>query len=1554
MIESLNSIADRWTSWQVEMLWQVAVLVAIVWAVDLAIRRWAWPQVRYALWMLVLLKLLVPPSLTSPVSVTSQIPQAAQKIVSTGLNGTQADGMEAVLHDEAAGANATAKQSPSTSLGAGLTVPPNGTQSYSLRPGLEGEPAADQHAEQHGLGAGDPLVTSALSWQAWAMLSWIGGVAGLSAWLMVRLAGLRKEHKGADVQPLPASFNELLSKTAERLRLRRLPEVIFTERVPCPAVFGIVRPVLLMPAKMARDMQTRDIEHVLLHELAHIKRGDLLVHAAFMLLQIVYWFNPLLWMIRKTLQNLREVCCDATVAKLLKDDTIHYRQTLLETARRLLAQPITPALGLLGLFENSNWLVTRLQWLEKKTWKNRPLRIVTVVVLVSIMTVCVLPMANKATENSEFKVTGTVTDAATGLPIAGAEVYDDGYDGNKARTTTDADGRFALKTANEEHNISAKADGYMPQLKTLTTWPLANYEKFDFALAKQRTEDRDQTAEEAANFTAALPNGVTVELLGICEHPSEGKQWWRPDGTPMERPYQQYRRTNLSLDQKIYEIAYNVSGGNRLLTDFSVNEPVPRVIDWSRIPFSEPDTLKLNGCLAGLFSLDRVLDKADLMICVGSDSLWQTDTQINRRDGRSLAKTSSSGPHAMISAPIEKEGVTFVHVAHNLTDRPYRIIAVDLNGTIRLHQGGGSKLNQDARLGSITAEFDLPLAEIQAVQFQTQRFQTVTFKNVSLRPGVKTNVEVSIDDGRLTKDEQTKAASGSDLIDKNADSAAELKELSALDAKKAAEDMEAIENVWGTVRSMARKDTVLASETMKTGLPHLQAVEKLCENTTFEAGAAIFSTRYNQVMDKLKTSDTAEAKKMLDSLGELGNSLEKSIEEKYYSSLHSIEFDITSRDFLGGDSIEITEILGTSGQFEIGQTYEVKGTYELASHDAAVLHLYATGGETRSDQGPDIVKGTGEFKRTFEFIKAGDLHLSFYPAGGGESFGGIYFAEKGTVGSVDLAPAGFRMQFDEQRKTFSLVVSIKNEGATALPKHKIRFYQGAPKNGLDETGNPQSGYHEAGPIEPGKEWNERTRDFYLPDGEYAFAVVLDYDNAIAESNEANNTMELRVTIKGGKIDGQTSTATTGQQPTDRFEGAFELDKDIAVNLIAGTAEQADIVKINSIRFKRQGEQILQKIDGWIRPWPHTDWRFRIDLLDAQGKALDSLRYNIHNRGRSDTDTTNDFEPIVSDFAPIGPSGLIDSNKPSRFTFSIVQKKLETESTTQMRTISGTVVDATENWPDAFFDKLDTLEKGDDAAQWQLVSEMGPKPRPLAGVVVNLKGKSVSKQAITDAQGKFEFKDLPGPTYGPYGGISDRPTYEVTARINTEHAPAAISQTVELENDKNVTMTYRSDLISIKGKVADSSGKPLAGAKVTATLGINDISYEQYLETHEPQQWHAVTDSDGSYELTGIEPANWHEVGGYLYSGTPNRYVDICVEAAGFTQDKPMRVPLLTEKTLAQGRRFAGFIERAADPEDLAQMKRQPVTLPALSGNTISGIDIILNAAPVSAGGNYNP
>ncbi len=80
MIEQINNIAGVWWAWMWPMFWQVGLLIVLIGLVDLLIRRRVWPQVRYALWLLVLVKLVLPPSLALPTSLTSAVLLVPQRL----------------------------------------------------------------------------------------------------------------------------------------------------------------------------------------------------------------------------------------------------------------------------------------------------------------------------------------------------------------------------------------------------------------------------------------------------------------------------------------------------------------------------------------------------------------------------------------------------------------------------------------------------------------------------------------------------------------------------------------------------------------------------------------------------------------------------------------------------------------------------------------------------------------------------------------------------------------------------------------------------------------------------------------------------------------------------------------------------------------------------------------------------------------------------------------------------------------------------------------------------------------------------------------------------------------------------------------------------------------------------------------------------------------------------------------------------------------------------------------------------------------------------------
>ncbi len=82
MTEQINSLSAAWWGWMWPMFLQAGALILLVGAVDFVIRRHVWAQLRYALWLLVLVKLVLPPSLSLSTSVTSHVgPLARQAIV---------------------------------------------------------------------------------------------------------------------------------------------------------------------------------------------------------------------------------------------------------------------------------------------------------------------------------------------------------------------------------------------------------------------------------------------------------------------------------------------------------------------------------------------------------------------------------------------------------------------------------------------------------------------------------------------------------------------------------------------------------------------------------------------------------------------------------------------------------------------------------------------------------------------------------------------------------------------------------------------------------------------------------------------------------------------------------------------------------------------------------------------------------------------------------------------------------------------------------------------------------------------------------------------------------------------------------------------------------------------------------------------------------------------------------------------------------------------------------------------------------------------------------
>jgi beta-lactamase regulating signal transducer with metallopeptidase domain len=153
-----------------------------------------------------------------------------------------------------------------------------------------------------------------IDWMMWAVGIWAAG--GIVLFLRLAYGVLRiwwVERRSSELAD--ARWTSLTDGLARRLRLGRMVTLLRGEHASVPMTWGIVRPVVLLPAE-ADDWSEERRTVVLAHELAHIRRWDALTQWIAHLAVAVHWYNPLVWAAARRLRQEREQACDDAVLAL--------------------------------------------------------------------------------------------------------------------------------------------------------------------------------------------------------------------------------------------------------------------------------------------------------------------------------------------------------------------------------------------------------------------------------------------------------------------------------------------------------------------------------------------------------------------------------------------------------------------------------------------------------------------------------------------------------------------------------------------------------------------------------------------------------------------------------------------------------------------------------------------------------------------------------------------------------------------------------------------------------------------------------------------------------------------------------------------------------------------------------------------------------------------------------------------------------------------------------------------------------------------------------------
>jgi beta-lactamase regulating signal transducer with metallopeptidase domain len=197
----------------------------------------------------------------------------------------------------------------------------------------------------------------------WLVLVWLAGALGLTLRLLggwVLTERLRRE----PATPLARDWRETLARLARQLRVSRTVRLCESALVEVPTVIGWLRPVILVPASALTGLSAPQLEALLAHELAHIRRHDYLVNLLQSVLEIVLFYHPAVWWLSARVRIEREHACDDLAVRATGDVLVYARAlTTLETLRRL--QPQGAHARTLVVAANGGSLMQRIQRLIK-------------------------------------------------------------------------------------------------------------------------------------------------------------------------------------------------------------------------------------------------------------------------------------------------------------------------------------------------------------------------------------------------------------------------------------------------------------------------------------------------------------------------------------------------------------------------------------------------------------------------------------------------------------------------------------------------------------------------------------------------------------------------------------------------------------------------------------------------------------------------------------------------------------------------------------------------------------------------------------------------------------------------------------------------------------------------------------------------------------------------------------------------------------------------------------------------------------------------------------
>lgn len=294
--------------------WQVAVVALIVFVILRLSRNRISSQLRYALLLIVLLKFATPPFLSLPTGIFSQssVAQLADIRPTPEFQST----IESTTTDQS-----------------------NLKSTDITQQAVETSVATSANAEPNSLNSPPPVLVTSEATQFPAsriikclfLLFYVAGVLLYLVRLVSQYLRIREKVLASESQS-EGALQTRLHQLARRLGMKFCPELRISGDLDAPFAIGAIRPSIVLPLETVNQLDSDQLDIVMAHELAHVRRRDMLTGWLETLLTALWWFHPAIWWLKSSLRQTREDCCDDMLIanQITKPD--RYCETIIQAA----------------------------------------------------------------------------------------------------------------------------------------------------------------------------------------------------------------------------------------------------------------------------------------------------------------------------------------------------------------------------------------------------------------------------------------------------------------------------------------------------------------------------------------------------------------------------------------------------------------------------------------------------------------------------------------------------------------------------------------------------------------------------------------------------------------------------------------------------------------------------------------------------------------------------------------------------------------------------------------------------------------------------------------------------------------------------------------------------------------------------------------------------------------------------------------------------------------------------------------------------------------------